>query len=65
MAWPNDDLARRTGVAKKLAREAFWKDCYKIALANPHHVDVDHVLASMIADASLKLFDEKFGDTPL
>lgn len=57
MAWPNDDLARRSSVAKELDRQSFWKDAFKIAFS---HGITTVAHASECADEALRLFDEKF-----
>lgn len=60
MAWPNDDLARRAGVAKELDRQSFWKAAYAAGLNN----GLSNLRSEEQANRALLDFDVKFKGTP-
>jgi hypothetical protein len=59
MAWPNDDYARRVGVAKELDRQSFWKSVYVACKRN----GTDNISAKRQANDALLDFDLEFKDT--
>ena len=60
MAWPNDDLKRRVGVAKELDRQSFWKAVYVAC----KQIGCDNFDAKSQANDALLDFEMKFDGKP-